>query len=74
MPISLFTKEEIVTEIKAKMGGKSVTEFAAYLGISQPLLSQILSGVRTPGITLLKKFDLERFVGYRRKKENGSQG
>jgi len=50
------TVEEVVRRAQARMKelGKNQRQFAEMLGISQPMLSQILAGERLPSVKLLE--------------------
>ena len=49
------TKRELLIELRGKM---SQTEFAETLGVSQQAVSAIETGVMTPSIVIMKKYEL----------------
>jgi transcriptional regulator with XRE-family HTH domain len=55
-----YNRDEIIAKIKAKMVGRLKTQhaFAQSIGVSQPMLSQILNKERLPGEEMLKKLGL----------------
>ena len=63
---SYYTREEVVKLIRQRMGTHTQEEFAAQVGISYQLLSNILIGSRSPGQKILKFLKLRKEVGYRK--------
>lgn len=55
-----FTRDEVVARIRSRMVGRLRTQgaFAKSIGISQPMLSQIINKERMPSEELLKRFGL----------------
>jgi DNA-binding XRE family transcriptional regulator len=49
------TKRTLIIELRGKM---SQTEFAETLGVSQQAVSAIETGVMTPSIVIMKKYEL----------------
>ena len=49
------TKRELLIELRGKM---SQTEFAEKMGISQQTVSAIETGVMTPSIVIMKKYEI----------------
>jgi hypothetical protein len=47
------------TFLKARMGGRTVAQFAKELGISENLLYVLLAGSRKPSAAVLKKLGLK---------------
>lgn len=58
-------------ELRARLDGKTQTQVAAELGISQPYLSEILAGGRAIPRRVLDELGFERAVVYRPKKVAG---
>lgn len=63
---SYYTREEVVKLIRQRMGTNTQEEFAAQVGISYQLLSNILIGSRSPGQKILKFLKLVKEVSYRK--------
>jgi predicted transcriptional regulator len=55
------TRGEVVARAKARMAelGKTQSQYAEFIGISQSLMSQILAQVRSPSDELLKDLRLQ---------------
>lgn len=57
-----LTNAEIVARLKAAQGGRSQSEFAAAIHVTQATLSLIYSGERKPGPKILKLLGLQHGV------------
>lgn len=56
-----YTQEQVIAKLRAKQGHMSATRFAEdELDVSQPYLSDVYAGNRTPGRKILKYLGLAK--------------
>jgi predicted transcriptional regulator len=61
---SCFSPDEMIAKLRHAMKGRTQKEFADSIGISQPMLSQILNKERLPSEEVLKRLKIERVDHY----------
>jgi predicted transcriptional regulator len=59
-----LTADEMIASLKYAMKGKTQEEFAKSIGISQPMLSQILKKKRLPSEEVMERLRLSRVDHY----------
>ena len=57
-----MTRADVVARLRKQQGDRTQQDFAKFLGISPPHLSEIYRGTRSPGPKLLKRLGLKRLT------------
>ena len=57
--MTVVKPEDVVAWIAVQMGERSITQFAADLGVGRQTLYDVLSGARPPSKSLLKRLGLK---------------
>jgi transcriptional regulator with XRE-family HTH domain len=63
---SYYSADDVIKLLKVRQGTRTQEDFAAEIGISYQLLSNVILGSRSPGNKILKFLKLRKEVGYRK--------
>lgn len=59
-----MNREQVIALMKSRQGERTAKEFAEELGISTPYLSDVYSGRRDPGESILSRLNLRMVKMY----------
>ena len=63
---SYYSADDVVKLLRVRQGTRTQEDFAAEIGISYQLLSNVLLKSRAPGAKILRFLNLRKEVGYRK--------
>ena len=63
---SYYSADDVVKLLRVRQGMRTQEDFAAEIGISYQLLSNVLLKSRAPGAKILRFLKLRKEVGYRK--------
>jgi hypothetical protein len=65
--VKFLTQAQVVARIQSLADSRPHSDLADWLGIHKTVLSHILAGRRSPGLTALKRLGLKRVIMYEEK-------